>query len=65
MISPLLANIYLNEFDTTIHEDPRSPKWTASAVLVRYADDFVILARTMNNNIKSWISEWIDGSNSR
>jgi RNA-directed DNA polymerase len=41
VISPLLANIYLNDFDRI---------WTATCShlgkLVRYADDFVILCRT-------------------
>jgi RNA-directed DNA polymerase len=41
VISPLLANVYLDELDRT---------WTASYAhlgqLVRYADDFVILCRT-------------------
>jgi group II intron reverse transcriptase/maturase len=41
VISPLLANVYLNELDRT---------WTATCShlgqLVRYADDFVILCRT-------------------
>ena len=38
VISPLLANLYLHEFDC---------KFSASEIrLVRYADDFVILART-------------------
>jgi group II intron reverse transcriptase/maturase len=41
VISPLLANIYLNDFDRI---------WTATCAhlgqLVRYADDFVILCRT-------------------
>jgi len=41
VISPLLANIYLNDFDRI---------WTATCChlgkLVRYADDFVILCRT-------------------
>lgn len=39
VISPLLANIYLDAFDE---------KWAeqGSGVLVRYADDFVILARS-------------------
>jgi len=43
VISPLLANIYLHEFDKF---------WThrshSEGVLIRYADDFVILFRTMD-----------------
>lgn len=60
VISPLLANIYLDEFDKAFHSDPKSPRWSASAILVRYADDFVLLAKTMNKGIKSWITEIIE-----
>ncbi|PSB02100.1 reverse transcriptase domain-containing protein [Merismopedia glauca] len=37
VISPLLANIYLDEFDKSISE--------SNVKLIRYADDFVILAK--------------------
>jgi len=46
VISPLLANLYLNEFDHQI---------SASKVkLVRYADDFVILAKTQEQMIQAF-----------
>ena len=38
VISPLLANIYLDEFDRTIHN--------SDLKLVRYADDFLVLAES-------------------
>lgn len=41
VISPLLANIYLNDFDRKITN--------AGLKLVRYADDFVILCKTVND----------------
>jgi group II intron reverse transcriptase/maturase len=45
VISPLLANIYLHEvLDKWIDERVR-PKCHGNVVLVRYADDFVILCR--------------------
>jgi RNA-directed DNA polymerase len=45
VISPLLANLYLNEFDHQI---------SASEVkLVRYADDFLILAKTQEKMIQA------------
>jgi len=45
VISPLLANIYLHEvLDKWIEERVR-PKCHGNVVLVRYADDFVILCR--------------------
>lgn len=40
VISPILANIYLNDFDHKLER--------AGYRLVRYADDFVILAKTVN-----------------
>lgn len=46
VISPLLANIYLHEFDEVI---------TSSDVkLVRYADDFVVLAKSKERIIKAY-----------
>ena len=44
VISPLLANIYLHDFDRAFH-GPGGPAQFAKARLVRYADDFVVLAR--------------------
>lgn len=40
VISPLLANLYLNSLDHGVNDDP-----TLDAKLVRYADDFVLLCR--------------------
>lgn len=40
VISPILANIYLNDFDYKIEK--------AGLKLVRYADDFVILTKSVN-----------------
>jgi RNA-directed DNA polymerase len=40
VISPLLANVYLNGLDHAVNEDPK-----LKAKLVRYADDFVLLTR--------------------
>jgi len=44
VISPLLANLYLHWFDKRFHATD-GPAQFAGAKLVRYADDFVILAR--------------------
>ena len=44
MISPLLANLYLHWFDKVFHRADGPAHW-AKAKLVRYADDFVVLAR--------------------
>jgi RNA-directed DNA polymerase len=44
VISPLLANLYLHWFDKVFHAATGPAHW-AQAKLVRYADDFVVLAR--------------------
>ncbi|MFQ6106668.1 MAG: reverse transcriptase domain-containing protein, partial [Thermoplasmata archaeon] len=43
VISPLLANIYLHQFDRKWKEDGMEKRYGYNAHLVRYADDFVIL----------------------
>ncbi len=57
VISPLLANIYLHDFDKVFHEDLNSPLRFAGAKLIRYADDFVVMARYMGKRIISWIED--------
>jgi RNA-directed DNA polymerase len=54
VISPLLANIYLHDFDRAFH-GPDGPAHFANARLVRYADDFVVLARYMGPRIVAWL----------
>lgn len=44
VISPLLANIYLHWFEKAFHK-PDGPAHWAKAKIVRYAADFVVLAR--------------------
>lgn len=60
VISPLLANIYLHWFDKVFYGS-EGPGSTAKAVLVRYADDFVILARYLTKKITSWIEKEVEG----
>jgi RNA-directed DNA polymerase len=60
VISPLLANIYLNWFDRLFYS-PTGPGTWAKAVLVRYADDFVILARYLTPRIVKWITCELEG----
>lgn len=60
VISPLLANIYLHEMDRAFHEDQNGPYQKANACLVRYCDDFVILARYIGPLIKVWIEEKLE-----
>lgn len=59
VISPLLANIYLHDFDSQFHRDSNSPHFFAGAKLIRYADDFVIMAKFMGKRIIEWIEERI------
>ena len=61
VISPLLANLYLHEMDRTFHEDKTGPYRVANARLVRYADDFVILARYQGKRIWEWVEGKLEG----
>lgn len=54
VISPLLANIYLHWFDRTFNRWDGPAQW-AKATLVRYADDFVILARYQGERLQRFI----------
>jgi RNA-directed DNA polymerase len=54
VISPLLANLYLHCFDKLFHLSNGPATW-AGAKLVRYADDFVVLARYVDRRITGWI----------
>ena len=59
VISPLLANIYLHDFDRAFH-GPDGPAQFANARLVRYADDFVVLARYMGTRLVSWLERTLE-----
>lgn len=59
VISPLLANLYLHWFDTVFHR-PDGPGCWAKAKLVRYADDFVVMARYIDHRIIDWIEGKIE-----
>ena len=61
VISPLLANIFLNYMDKAFHTQQGSPHFFANARLVRYADDFVILARYIGPKITEWIEHTVEG----
>jgi RNA-directed DNA polymerase len=60
VISPLLANVYLHWFDTVFHREG-GPAQFAKAKLVRYADDFVILARYQGPRLMAWVEETLEG----
>lgn len=54
VISPILANAFLHWFDRAFHAANGPSSW-AKARLVRYADDFVIMANYIGPRITGWI----------
>jgi RNA-directed DNA polymerase len=60
VISPLLANIYLHWFDKVFHRAEGPAQW-AKAKLVRYADDFVVLARYQSQQLRGFIEGKLEG----
>lgn len=60
VISPLLANIYLHWFDKVFHSANGPAHW-AKARLVRYADDFVVLARYQSQQLRWYIEDKLEG----
>jgi RNA-directed DNA polymerase len=59
-ISPLLANIYLHWFEKQFSRRDGPGTW-AGARLVRYADDFVVLARYQSRRLIGWIEGTLEG----
>ena len=60
VLSPLLANIYLHWFDHLFERTGGPAQW-AKAKLVRYADDFVVLARYISPQLRGWIEGKLEG----
>jgi RNA-directed DNA polymerase len=60
VISPLLSNLYLHWFDKVFHRASGPANW-AKAKLVRYADDFVVLARYQGKPLGEWIEAKLEG----
>lgn len=60
VISPLLANLYLHELDRKWHEKG-GPRQMFNARLVRYADDFVVMARYIGEKIIRFIESVVEG----
>lgn len=60
VISPLLANIYLHWFDRVFHF-PSGPANWAKARLVRYADDFVVMARYQGKELVAFNETKLEG----
>lgn len=59
-ISPLLANIYLHWLDKLLMSADGPGQW-ANARIVRYADDFVVLARYLGPRIERWLEKLLEG----
>lgn len=60
VISPLLANTFLHWFDRFFHADPNGPARQAKARLVRYADDFVVMARYMGLRVVEYVETTLE-----
>lgn len=59
IISPLLANCYLNWLDKLFMSKHGPASW-ANAKIYRYADDFVILAKFIGRDIVEWIHKLLE-----
>lgn len=60
VISPLLSNVFLHELDLRWHRGG-GPGQTCNARLVRYADDFVVLARFIGAQIQEFLTGLLEG----
>lgn len=60
VIAPLLANLFRHWFDVRFHRQ-EGPRVWAHARRVRYADDFVILARHMGGRIPEFVESVLEG----
>lgn len=60
VISPLLSNVYLHWFEVAFHLKT-GPAQFAKAKIVRYADDFVVLARYQSQRLQDWLGQTLEG----
>jgi RNA-directed DNA polymerase len=60
VLSPLLANVYLHWFDHLFARGDGPAHW-AKAKLVRYADDFVVMAQRISPKLRDWIEGKLEG----
>ncbi len=58
--SSLLANVYLHRFDKMFYWQDGLSQW-ASACLVRYADDLVVMVKYQGYRIDEWIDAKLKG----
>ena len=59
VISPLLANVYLHWFEKVFYSAEGPGTW-ARAHIVRYADDFVVMARYQSDRLRDYIETRIE-----
>ena len=59
VISPLLANLYLHWFDK-VFNGAKGPRQWANARIIRYADDFVIMARYAGSQIVDFTESMLE-----
>jgi RNA-directed DNA polymerase len=60
VVSPLLANVYLHWFEKAF-SGPQGPANWADARMIRYADDFVILAKRIDKRLIDWVESQLEG----
>ena len=60
VISSLLANLYLHWFDVVFHRRDGPAHW-AQAQLIRFADDFVIVAKHIGPAVEAWVGRTVEG----
>ncbi len=60
VLSPLLSNLYLHWFDKLFYSSDGPAHW-ANARLIRYADDYVVMARYQGPRLSGWIESKIEG----
>lgn len=59
VISPLLANVYLHLLDRIVNH-PRSLFYQYGVKMVRYADDFVLMGKSIPNEVMNQLTNLID-----
>ena len=58
-ISPLLANVYLHWFEKVFYSSSGPGNW-AKAHIVRYADDFVVMAHYQGGRLRDYVESKIE-----
>jgi len=59
VISPLLSNIYMNLLDRNVNK-PNSHCWRKGVKMIRYADDFILMARHINQETITYVHKLLE-----